>query len=73
MLSLPPLSASVVLRNVSLLLEIHVGQYANDDDFKEIYAKLNRGSQVHNYYLEGKLLYHLGNLCIPIGERLHVI
>ena len=48
-------------------------QYANDDDFKEIYAKLTHGSQVENYHLQGKLLYHLGKLCIPTGERVHVI
>ena len=26
-----------------------------------------------NYYLQGRLLYHLGKLCIPTGERVHVI
>jgi len=44
MLSHPPIFASVVLKIVSLSLESYVEQYANDDDFKEIYAKLTHGS-----------------------------
>jgi len=66
MLSRPPISASVVLQNSSLSLGSYAEQYANNDYFKEIYAKLTRGSQADNYYIEGKLLYHLGKLCIPI-------
>jgi len=73
MFSHTPISASIVSQNVSLLLESYVEQYANNNDFKEIYAKLTRGSQMENYYLQGKLLYHLGKLCIHIDERLHVI
>ena len=66
MLSRPPISASIVLQNASLSLEGYVEQYANDDDFKEIYAKLTHGPHVENYYLQGKILYHLGKLCIPL-------
>jgi len=73
MLSHPPISAFVVFQNVSLSLESYVEQYANDSDFKEIYAKLTRGPQVDNYYLQGNLLYHLGKLCILSDERVHVI
>jgi len=73
MLSRPPITAFVILHNASLSFESYAEQYANDDDFKEIYAKLTHGSQVDNYHLQGKLLYHLGKLCIPIGERVHVI
>ena len=73
MLSHPAISTSVVLQNASLSLESYGEQYANKDDFKEIYAKLTRGSQVDNYYLQGKLLYRLGKLCIHIDERVHVI
>ena len=73
MLSRPPISASVILHNASLSFESYAEKYANDDDFKEVYAKLTHGSQVDNYHLQGKLLYHLGKLCIPIGERVHVI
>lgn len=28
---------------------------------------------MENYYLQGNLLYHLGKLCIPDDERVHVI
>lgn len=75
MLSHPPISASVGFQNDSLSLEGYVEQYAKDNDFKEIYEILTRGSQVYNYYLQEKLLYHLGKLCIPIVERVqkHVI
>ena len=44
----PPISASVILHNASLSLESYAKQYANDDDFKEIYAKITHGSQVEN-------------------------
>ena len=73
MLSHPPISTFVILHNASLSFESYAEQYANDDDIKEIYAKLTHGSQVDNYHLQGKLLYHLGKLCIPIGERVHII
>lgn len=73
MLSCPPISASIILHNASLSFESYVEQYANDDDFKEIYAKLTHGSQVDNYHLQGKLLYHFRKLCFPTGERAHVI
>ena len=73
MLSRPHISTFVILHNASLSFESYAKQYANDDYFKEIYAKLTVGSQVDNYHLQGKLLYHLGKLYIPTGERLHVI
>ena len=60
-------------RLASFSFESYVEQYANDYNFKEVYAKLTHGSQVDNYHLQGKLLYHLGKLCIPIGERVRVI
>ena len=44
MLSRPPISAYVILHNASLSFESYVEQYANDDEFKEIYAKLTHGS-----------------------------
>lgn len=44
MLSCPPISTFVILHNASLSFESYVEQYANDDDFKEIYAKLTHGS-----------------------------
>ena len=53
--------------------ESSVEKCANDDEFKAIYEKLTHGSQVDNYHLQGKLLYHLGKLCIPTIDRVHVI
>ena len=44
MISRPLISASVILHNASLPFEIYAEQYANDDDFKEVYAKLTHGS-----------------------------
>ena len=72
-LSRPPIVASIVLKNASLSHESYIEQYATDDDFKEIYEKLTNGTQVEDYYLQGNLLYHLGKLCVPISERVHVI
>ena len=51
MISRPPISASVILHNASLSFDSYAEQYANDDDFKEVYAKLTHGSQVDNYHL----------------------
>ena len=44
MLSLPPISASVILHNALLSFESYAEQHANDDEFKEIYAKITHGS-----------------------------
>ena len=73
MLSRPPISASIIFYNASLSFESYADQYANDDDFKDIYVKLTHGSHVDNYHLQRKLLYRLGKLCIPTRERVHVI
>jgi hypothetical protein len=73
MLSRPAIVASIVLNNSSLSHDIYVEQYAINEDFKEVYAKLTIGSHVENYCLQGKLLYHLGKLCIPTSERVHII
>jgi hypothetical protein len=72
-LSRTPIVAFVILNNTSLSHDIYVEQYAIDEDFKEVYVKLTLGAQVENYCLRGKLLYHLGKLCIPTSERVHVI
>ena len=72
-LSRPPIVASIILKNASLSHDSYVEQYTIDEDFKEVYDKLTHGAQVENYCLQGKLLYHLGNLCIPTSERFHVI
>ena len=64
----PPIVASIVLKNASLSHDSYIEQYAIDEDFKEVYEKLTHGAQVENYFLQGKLLYHLGKLCIPTSE-----
>jgi hypothetical protein len=73
MISSPPIVASIILKNTSLSHDIYVEQYAIDVDFKEVYEKLTHGAHVENYCLQGKLLYHLGKLCIPTSEQVHVI
>jgi hypothetical protein len=73
MLSRRPIVASIILNNTSLSHDSYVEKYAIDEDFKEVYEKLTHGAQVENYCLQGKLLYHLGKLCIPTSERVHVI
>jgi hypothetical protein len=73
MLSRPPIVASIILNNSSLSHDIYVEQYVVDEDFKEVFEKLTHGAQVENYCLEGKLLYHLGKLCILTSEHIHVI
>jgi hypothetical protein len=72
-LSRPPIVASIILKNTSLSHDSYVEQYSINDGFKEVYETLTYGAQVENYCLQGKLLYHLGKLCIPTSERVHVI
>jgi hypothetical protein len=73
MLSRPPIAASIILKNASLSHDSYVEKYFIDEDFKEVYEKITCGAQVENYCMQGKLLYHLGKLCIPTSERVHVI
>jgi hypothetical protein len=44
MLSRPPIVASIILKDTSLSHDIYVEQYANDEDFKEVYVKLTHGA-----------------------------
>jgi hypothetical protein len=67
-LSRPPIVASIILKNTYLSHDSYVEKYSIDEDFKEVYEKLTHGAQVENYCLQGKLLYHLGKLCIPTSE-----
>ena len=73
MISRPLVVASIILKNTSLTHDSYIEQYVYDADFKAVYEKLTRGMQVENFYLQDKLLYHLGKLCIPANERVHVI
>jgi hypothetical protein len=72
-LYIPPIVASIILKNTYLSHDSYVEQYAIDENFKKVYENLTHGVQVDNYFLQGKLLYHIGNLCIPTIERVHVI
>jgi hypothetical protein len=51
MISRPPIIASIISKNASLSHDSYVEQYAIDEDFKEVYAKLTHGSHVENYCL----------------------
>ena len=67
MLSRPIISASIFLKNDSIMHESYIEQYASDEDFKEVYANLRKGNHVeeNDYHLHNNLLFHLGKLCIP--------
>ena len=75
MISRPIVSASVILKHKSIMHESYVEQYALDVDFKEVYETLCHSNQVEelDYHVHDKLLYHLGKLCIPQGERVNII
>jgi hypothetical protein len=75
MLSRPIVSASDILKHNSTMHESYVEQYALDVDFKNVYATLCHSNQVEelDYHVHDKLLYHLGKLCIPQGERVNII
>ena len=45
MLSRPPTNASIILQNSSLPHESYIEQYAEDKDFKKVYASLIHGKQ----------------------------
>jgi hypothetical protein len=44
MLYRPPIVASIILKNTSLSHDSYVEQYAIDEDFKELYEKINHGA-----------------------------
>jgi hypothetical protein len=75
MLSRPIVSASVILKQSPIMHESYVEQYALDADFKEVYETLCHSNHVEelDYHLHNNLLYHLGKLCIPQGERINII
>ena len=75
MLSRPIVNASVILKHNSIMHESYIEQYAQDEDFKDVYATLCQGNHIKelDYHVHNKLFYHLGKLCIPHGERGNVI
>ena len=75
MLSRPIINASTILKHNSVMHESYIEQYAQDTDFKDVYATLSHGKQVEefDYFIKDELLYHLGKLCIPQTERVNLI
>jgi len=75
MLSRTIISATTLLKHNSVLDEIYIEQYALDNDFQDVYGILSQGNQVEelDYHLLDNLLYHLGKICIPQGERVKII
>jgi hypothetical protein len=75
MLSRPIFSTSIIIEHNSTMRESYVEQYALDVDFKEVYATLCHSNQVQelDYHVHDNILYHLGNLCIPQGERVNIL
>ena len=75
MISSSIISATTLLKHSYVLHEIYIEQYASDNDFQDVYASLSQGNQVEelDYHLHDNLLYHLGKLCIPKGERVNII
>lgn len=55
--------------------EIYIEQYAQDDNVKDVYATSIKGNHFEefDYHVHNNLLYHLGKLCVPQGERVNVI
>ena len=72
MFSRPIISESTLLKNGSIVHESYIEQYSHDVDFLDVYASLSEGNQVEekDYHMHNNLLFHLGKLCIPQGERL---
>jgi len=75
MLSRPIINASTILKHNFVLHESYIEQYAQDIDFKDVYATLSQGKKIEelDYHVKGRLLYHCGKLCIPQAERVKII
>ena len=71
----PIFSDATIPKHNFVLHESYVEQYALDSDFQDVYATLIQGNQVEelDYHIHDNLLYHLGKLCIPQGERVNTI
>jgi len=74
-ISRPIVTISSILKHNFVFHESYVEQYALDSDFQDVYATLSQGNQVEelDYHMHDNLLYHLGKLCIPQGERVNII
>ena len=70
-ISRPIVNSSILLKHNSSLHESWIEQYAYDNEFQDVYARLRKGNEIEelDYNVHNSLLYHLGKLCIPQGER----
>ena len=75
MLSTPIINSPIILKHNSVLHESYIEQYAQDIDFKDVYATLSQGKWVEesDYHVKDRLLYHCGKLCFPQIERVKII
>jgi len=75
MFSRPIINASTILKHTFVLHESYIEQYAQDIDFKYVYATLSQGKKVEelDYHVKDRLLYHCVKLCIPQIERIKII
>ena len=75
MLSRPIINASTILKHNPVAHESYIKQYAQDIDFKYVYATLSQGKRVEelDYHVKDQLLYHRGKFCIPQTERVKII
>ena len=75
MLSMPIVNSSIILKHNYVLHESYIEQYGYDNEFQDVYASLRQGNQIEelDYHVHNSLLYHLGKLCIPQGERNNII
>ena len=75
MLSKPIVNSAIILKHNSIMHESYIEQYVNDSDFQDVYENLSKGNQSEelDYHVHNSLLYHLGKLCIPRGERNNII
>jgi len=64
MLSRPNINSYIILKHNSVMNESYIEKYAQDIDFKDVYATFCHGKKVEelDYYVRGQLLYHLGKL-----------
>jgi len=71
MLSRPIVNSSIIHKHNSVLHESYIEKYSYDNDFQDVYASLRQGNQIEelDYHVHKNLLYHLGKLSIPQGER----
>lgn len=75
MLSRPVLNSSIILKHICVLHESYIEKYAYNNKFQDVYASLRQGKKIEelDFHVHNNLLYHLGKLCIPQGERKNII